>query len=90
MMLPHFYTPDLLIEPVEICNIMGRAGTQDDAERATAVAAEYIRRNGSFVLLNGAIPNNKWHWMWMLATVYQAGKIQAFREVRAKKKEKAG
>ena len=82
MVYKDYYTPDLLIEPAEICDIMDRAGTLDDTERGLDVANEYMRRNGNFLLLDGRNTEYAWHLHWMLAAVYQAGRIQGIREIR--------
>ena len=89
MVYKDYYEPDELITPEEICDIMARAGTLDDAERGNAIASEYIQRNGEFVLLNSRNGESKWHWMWMCATIYEAGRLQGFRELRARSKAKA-
>ena len=88
MVYKDYYTPDLLIEPAEICDIMERAGTLDDTERGLDVANEYIRRNGNFLLLDKGNSECEWHWHWMLAVIYQAGRLQGIREQRAQRRER--
>lgn len=72
--------PAELITPQEITAIMKRAGTVGDIERAAAIAREYIKVTGITTFKN----DHALHYRCMLATIYQAGRIQGIREQKAK------
>ena len=72
--------PAELITPQEITAIMKRAGTVGDIERAEAIEREYIKVTGITTFKN----DPALHYRCMLATIYQAGRIQGIREQKAK------
>lgn len=73
-------TTKLLISPEEIVEICDKAGTIDSIDIARAVEKAYLALN--------SVTSDKDCWLYycLIATIYDAGRIQGIREERAHRK----
>lgn len=72
-------TPPELITPHEAAELSDKYGTTDDIYRADDIYKAFIE-------LKGSESDNRWKFLYAIAAIYTAGRIQGIREERSRRK----